>query len=621
LLQYFVCKQNVVTNDLICRRLIMEDDQMLESYTVQENQAPVCWADQEYGMPSGAQSVDDKSSRSESIASWTNQENEISNTAQSVDDNSSQSENLQNISNTLQCNDSNESRICEEGEYPLYGRNLMNSAIDKFIARTYTCDYKLPEKDSTYKGRWYNKMVRFHVEYVPASKTLFITMPVQYMGPTNLNDGTSDAEDNDLQIGTMSEDIPQSFKDDHRDGIERVWSGKHQLHLKEIYSSVNYDSGSCYDWTNISPVNVHVTLKEMNADMCCEAYKVFYLPTARYDEGSAAGKENCTYSCGPNTCCTDDYRDQAGPDSVIFSKTTFENGGGQETYAHEFGHQIGLDDEYAIDYHRALIDNGNREISYVYWEKQLKKNGDKPILRVYERTEDVRLYTLPREKFNHEGEDYFAEEMVFDVNGKEKNGFVLKKGNDEVTRPLDEYQSPVPVAATDLDGVLHHAVYFYDEGKWNVELEVTEKAGPREYDLEKFFVNRTNGARINHNGNEYSVGKREDDRGRKFFYLVDSSGEIKGEALDGSYTTHFDMVKEHFGEKYALENATMYNEDELGFQSINFSNETYIMNGGNEVKPHHYLPFLKGMVIAIQKDFGDPESEEAPNMEKDWNIK
>jgi hypothetical protein len=135
-------------------------------------------------------------------------------------------------------------------------------------------------------------------------------------------------------------------------------------------------------------------------------------------------------------------------------------------------------------------------------------------------------------------------------------------------------------------------------------------------------ANRTNGARINHNGNEYSVGKREDDDGYDFFYLVDSSGKVKKRALDGTYTTHFDMVKEHFGEEYALKNATMFNFDgvEIDNQARNFSNDEHIMNWGNEAKPHHYLPFLKGMVNAIQKHFTDPESEEAPNMEKDWKI-
>jgi hypothetical protein len=548
----------------------------------------------------------------QSLASWADQENQTfacwdaladmsSNNAQSIDDKSSRNENLQSMLNTMQCNNTDETAVCKEELFPLGGRSenlyLLNSKIGNFRDKTYECDYKLSSKDSTfrdtpiYKDR-YDKVVPFHVKYNPATQNLFVSMPVKFMGPND--------EDVYDEPGTKSAIVDDAFKERFKTAyehcVQRVWSSAYSnlyLHLNAIAS---FDK-SCYNWSSICPVSVETSIEETDAS---PSYKVFYVPR-------------------------EDYVDSTWADAVAFSEQTLNDVDvqNQNVFAHEFGHQIGLDDEYAIKYHKALIDGGNRKIGFVYWDEELKENDvkpGKPILKAYERTEGVRWYTLPREKFNHDGEDYSAEEMIFDVNGREINGFVLKKGNAEVIGPLDDHQNPVPVVATDIDGVQHQAVYFYDEGKWDVELEVPEKAGPRAYDLEMLSANRTNGARINHNGNEYSVGKRKDDDDDDFFYLVDSSGEIKDRALDGTYTTHFDMVKEHFGEEYALENATMYNGDELGFQSFVFSNEEHIMNVGNEAKAHHYLPFLKGMVSAIQEDYPVSESEEAPNMEKDWKI-
>ena len=91
------------------------------------------------------------------------------------------------------------------------------------------------------------------------------------------------------------------------------------------------------------------------------------------------------------------------------------------------------------------------------------------------------------------------------------------------------------------------------------------------------------------------------------------------------------MVKEQFGEAYALKHATMFNEVDLLPENAGFSgkdengelveNSLYIMNeNGNDVKTHHYLPFLKGMVNAIQEYYPVTESKEAPNMETDWKI-
>lgn len=559
---------------------------MLESYTEQENQTPVFGADQEYGMSSTAQSVDDNSSRNESLAFWTDQENVCSNTAQNVNDNSLQSEKLQNISNAFQGKDEvprkpgNEFILDNKKRFQNKKHiNLLNSESLYFWAQTY---------ETSYSVEFY--LTKFRVKYIPQDHKLYIVMPVKFEKPTNLNDGSNELLDDRVASGLMSSRILKNVKNAYKNSIRRVWSEKHELHLNAVFPEENK---SCYGgWACISPVKVCVSVNEEpnNAD----AYKIYYVNR-------------------------DDYRDFTWSDHVIFSKNAYKNRYAdrhdeQNIFAHEFGHQIGLGDEYAVNYKRADVQyNGETKNVCVY------RNS---VLNAYERTGGIRLYTLStlsgkKALFNHDGFDYSAEKMTFNENNREYTGYVLKNANG------NELRGKLPgLKSSDPDKVGEHCVYLYQD-----ILEAEEKPGARAYDLEKF---NSNGGKIHHNYGEYSVEKDSDSNG-DFYYLVDANGNVKDEWLDGTYTSHFDMVKDQFGEAYALKHATMFNEVDLLPENAGFSgrdekgesveNSLYIMNeNGNDVKTHHYLPFLKGMVRAIQSKYPSVPSEKAPNMEKDWKI-
>ena len=575
----------------------MEDNQTLESYcTEQEDQTPMCRTDQEYGMSGADPYVDDKSSRSEALASWANQENEAVDNAQNIDDESVRSKKLQNLSNEVQCNEVNEPRTCG-GEFPLRRRSsqkfLLNSEFINFKTKTYIKkSYSVSEQDSFYGA----KRAGFDVEYKPSDHKLKIVMPVEFMGPTNLNSLDPDI----VRPNTMSVDIPQDFKDEYMDCVKHVWSNKHKLYLDVNDAKSN---GLCCDWSYVNPVDVDVSVEEIKECKVDPIYKIYHNPDYHYRDATASNYvifSGATYNRNLQSPFAHESRHQIGIEGDYEKQRDL-----QRTFAHEFGHQIGLGDEYAVNSTKARI---NDEEVCVYRT---------PVLRAYERTKYKRQYTLPKEKklFNHQGIDYSAELKTFDG----KKGFVLYADGKELTERFPGLKSHKPVEIT--DGNVTHYVYFYDI------LEAEEEPGPRTYDFEKIIGKK---GKIYHNYKEYSVIKGSDNWGY-FYYLEDKDGNTKKEYLDGTYTSHFDMVTEQFGEAYALKHATMYNEvDTLSERAGNddkeeygksVENALYIMSDwGNDVKPHHYITFLKGMVGAIQDEYPVSESEEAPNMEKDWKI-
>ena len=547
----------------------MEDDQTLESYTEQQDQTPICWADQEYGMSSTAQSVDDKSSRGEMLASWVdqeetsdneqnvddklsqsepitslanqenetsdnaqsvddkssrgemlaswvdqeetsdneqnvddklsqsepitslaNQENETSDNAQSVDDESSQSEKLQNLSNAVRRREKNKPTVCKAW-FNLWSRpskySLLTSKVKDFVNKKYRTSYSV-------ETGW----TKFRVNYKPLDRKLCIVMPVKFMGRTKLNDGSKEPLDKHELVGSESSRIPKGFKDAYKNSIGRVWSNKYKLCLNAVFPEKNK---SCYDWANISPVEVFVSVNEEPKNV--DAYKIYYVDRA-------------------------DYRDRTWADHVVFSKNAYENcdvdrHGGHNIFAHEFGHQIGLGDEYAVD--DEAISLGDK-IVHVYWT---------PYLTAYDRTENrVKYYNL---------------------------GALSKKNG-------------------------------------------------------SFFI---------HNGKNYEVSDGVDDDGKEFYFLMEG-GKIKDRALDGLYTRHTQMVADEFDlddPEYANKNATMYDETEHNSQgAANNSQrlENNLMNKGNVFQKHYYIPFKKAMVNAIRSKYPSDYSDEAPNMDRDWKI-
>ena len=549
------------------------------------------------------------------------QENETVDNARNVEDKSSRCECLQSFSSLVQCKEGYVPEKCVNGwTYLLWKdryRALNNSGISNFVCgRTYICEkYTLPGQEDR---------VPFRVEYVPARQTLFVKMPVKYVNGSFNARGEFSAS-SELRPGTQSEAaVNENFKTKYENTIHDMWSSESTnlwLYLRIIYSGNEDGSCDCHSWSKISPIRVDVSVDDVDKKNGYDSYySVFYISRACYD---VCPKRAIQYRSHYRTveydvdgdsiadrCCTDYYRNRTSPSRVIFSKETFLTN--PKTFAHEFGHQIGLGDEYAIDYKTIKI--GGEKVC-VYRDAELSEHK----LKAYERTEGVREYTLPREKFNHEGKNYSAEEKIFVVGKKEKNGVVLKIGSEEQISDLEGLQSPNTVSLDDINGNRHQAVYLFDDGKLDVVLKAFEKAGVREYDLEELSNNRTHGARIYHNGKKYSVGKYVNDGGEVFYYLVNEDGSKKDHYLDGTYTRHTQMAADEFDlddPEYANKNATMYDKAENTSQGLNDN----LMNSGTVVKKHYYIPFKKAMAKAIQKDYGDEVSDDAPNMEDDWKI-
>lgn len=509
------------------------------------------------------------------------QENETFNNAQNVEDKSSRSENLQNVANAIQSDDE-VSRMCGD-EFILKNENrsktqkkinLLNSKVHNFQTQTYKTYYKLPDKYSVFKG-WSDEAVPFYVEYKSSERKLNVVMPVKFKG-----------------LSKRDENFRDTFKNAYKKCVHRVWSGRHKLLLNAVNSGKNE---SCDTWANISPVEVEVSVDDKSGYY--KYYKIYY-KDSYLDKN---GKEH-------------HYRDETSNNYVNFSKDTLERETNdrrrvseQNVFAHEFGHQIGLGDEYPIDYHRG--EYKGKFIEGVYRNKKIK---------AYERSSDLRLYVLSKEKdgkmFNHEGVDYFAEEMFF-YNGDElKKGYVLRefKSEKELDEPLKGLEREATVEAVDRNKKTHKAVYF------NENLRANESSGLRTYDLSKIRHKR---ASLYHNAVKYSVHKHSDNRG-DFYYLVDrASGKRRGAWLDGSYTSHTEMVAKEFGEEYAMKNATTHIPRYTRTNnSVKILVTSDLMNAGNAFKPHYYIPFKKGMVKAIQSKYRTNPSEQAPNMEEDWKI-
>jgi hypothetical protein len=510
-------------------------------------------------------------------------ENETSNNARSVDDRSSQSENLQNVANAIQ-GDDEVSRMCGD-EFILKNENrsktqkkinLLNSKVHDFQAQTYKTYYKLPDKYSVFKG-WSDEAVPFYVEYKSSERKLNVVMPVKFKG-----------------LSRRDENFRDTFKNAYKECVHRVWSGRHKLLLNSVNSEKNE---SCDTWANIDPVEVEVYVDDKSG--YSKYYKIYYKDS--YIDKN--GKEH-------------HYRDDTWIDYVNFSKDTLEREMDDQrrvdeqcVFAHEFGHQIGLDDEYLIDYYHGKYKG--KVIKGVYRNKKIK---------AYERNPGCRLYVLSKDKdgkmFNHEGIDYSAEEVSFDIGGESRKGYVLREFNSgkELEKPLNGLESESPVEAVDRNKKTHKAVYF-DEN-----LRANENSGLRTYDLSKI---RHKGASLYHNAVKYSVHKHEDEDSHKdFYYLVDrASGRRRGAWLDGSYTTHTEMAAEEFGEEYAMKNATTRKSAyTITNDTVKYLPTNDLMNAGNVFEPHYYIPFKKGMVKAIQKKYTDVPSQKAPNDEKDWKI-
>ena len=519
------------------------------------------------------------------------QKNGTTNNARNVDDRSPRSENLQNILNVLQRSE-DASRMCEE-EFALNNekrsRNLLNSEFHKFIAQTYTTDYKVPDKEG----------VPFRVEYIPSGGKLNVVMPVKFMGETRLDFSSLDKK--------MSKEPTQEFKEAYMSSVKRVWNQENSEKKYQLYlDAANFDkNGSCDSWAKLKPVEVNVSVEDVSNRESVggtEFYQVFFIPNSSFDNLEEALSYN--------------NKTIAGKKAVVFTERAFNNrqadvngGGKQNAFAHEFGHQIGLGDEYAgnnftIPEYTVTQSDGTKRYP-VYKEPELK---------VYERTEYSRVYILSNEGaiFNHAGVDYFAEKKTFDGG---KVGYVLKRADaekDELEVPLEGLKISKPVPATDTSGKLHKAVYFYDR------LLVTQKPGLRKHNLKKFLDRQTE---MYHNSHRYTVIRENDVDGRPFYYLKDEKGVEKKNLLDGLCTTHTQMVEEVFGEEYAWKNATKFDSDELGDQANQFDNKDYLMNVGNELMPHHYITFVYGMVAAIQSKYDSESLQKAPNMEGDWIIK
>ena len=421
-----------------------------------------------------------------------NREAETPDTARNIDDKSLKSENLQKISDEMQSEDENESVKCFD-HYIINTRNrnnyLLNSKKSEFICKEYGCSY------NEVSGR-----TKFSVKYKPSERKVFIKMPVMYVNGAVLNDGSDKSIAPREPVGSKSSEVPPDFAKAYEDSITRVWNNKYKFYL-DANEYLPYDE-SCDNWGRITPVEVDVSVRKYDEMEDCDrkyderdAYKVYYVDRA-------------------------DYRCVTGPSQVVFSSRAYDKreadmkGQGQNVFAHEFGHQIGLGDEYVID--DTAIDENGKEYKHVYWDAKLK---------------------------------------------------------------------------------------VYDRKKNAVDV----------HDL-------ANISTLKHKDVIYDVRKGKDKKGEDFYYLVHDNA-IVNHALDGTYTRHTQMVAYEFGEEYANKNATMYDDTEnsLGL-------ETSIMNDGNDIKPHHYITLKKGMVNAIQHDsngngYGNTPSQNAPNMEEDWEIK
>lgn len=143
-----------------------------------------------------------------------------------------------------------------------------------------------------------------------------------------------------------------------------------------------------------------------------------------------------------------------------------------------------------------------------------------------------------------------------------------------------------------------------------------------------------NGLKISHNGEVYTV-KQYSGGG---YYLEDSSGDEVYGSLDGTVSTHYDLVKDYISEDYANKHAVMHDNRvsshwllggvekildnfDCGWVLDPFRKGTAIMLDGDTVEKQHYVTFADAMVDAIQETYRDVPSSNAPNAREDWTIK
>ena len=314
------------------------------------------------------------------------QENDSVDNAQNVEDNSSRSENLQGLSNLVQNNDVNAPTVCD-GVFPLRRRSLekslLNSEFVNFNAKTFE------KKSYNVSGQ----KIGFNVVYKPSDHKLNIVVPVMFMGATNLHA----LDEYDTRPTDMSAEVPTDYKKLYKRSIKRMWNNRYKFYLDVKTPNPN---GLCLDWLYVSPVDVDVSVKESSNES--KSYKVYYNPDVN-------------------------YRDGVWPDYVIFSKDSFERERNrrrrkreQSTFAHEFGHQVGLDDEYTVD--KATRDIYGNEVRHVYFD---------PNVEAYDRdtrkTEKYNFANMVGTVFSHNKQDFLVCSMT-DLYGRTVY-FLRENGN------------------------------------------------------------------------------------------------------------------------------------------------------------------------------------------------
>ena len=188
----------------------------------------------------------------------------------------------------------------------------------------------------------------------------------------------------------------------------------------------------------------------------------------------------------------------------------------------------------------------------------------------------------------------------------------------------DEYR--ITNTATTAAGVKYEHVY------WTRTLKAFEKSSGQ---VKEHPLNP--GSTITHDGVDYLVHSGIDKDGWNFYYLS-NSGVILDRALDGTVSTHYDLVKDYISEDYANKHAVMHDNRvsshwllggvekildnfDCGWVLDPFRKGTAIMLDGDTVEKQHYVTFADAMVDAIQETYRDVPSSNAPNAREDWTIK
>ena len=293
-------------------------------------------------------------------------ENENSGSSLNVEDKSSRNENLQNKMNAVQRSNVKKPSSCEDFFYPLHKRKLLNWAVGNFLARSFEFSYRLPTEDAVF-GR---SEIPFDVKYTPSKHELNIEMPVKYMDRTDLHSVYSK-----IPSGRMSirPDSINKFNEAYEIGVRRAWSGQFQFFLDAMNPVSN---GSCYDWSIVNPVDVDVSVRDvdhpqtvMSHPNSSDYYRIYYYRSAPAGFRPVTGRNFVIFG------------DDARAREVDPNRRKNE----QNLFAHEFGHQLRLDDEYAVDYLNGeygstlkAYDRSTREIKTYDLENLYQKHNNNP---------------------------------------------------------------------------------------------------------------------------------------------------------------------------------------------------------------------------------------------------